>query len=136
MAPPLPSNCHNTYELDKCCATGQFCETPANLSHTCKLNDFALKEGERLWFDDECTQCVCGRDYDRKTLKNCKRVQCGAGLNFYRQANQFCAPVYTPSGPSPAKCCPYEFICRKRHFSVPNSELLTDFCSGRDRGRD
>lgn len=108
------NDCYNTYELNECCSTGKFCETPTNVSHKCKLNDIVVKEGERLWFGDECTQCICTPDYDRNDSKHCKRMQCGISLNFYKHAHQFCAPVYiTYVKESKALCCPTEFICRK-----------------------
>ncbi|KRT86060.1 hypothetical protein AMK59_2068, partial [Oryctes borbonicus] len=116
---PVEEGCRLEYELDKCCGQ-QNCERS---TITCESNGKTYKEGERIYFKDQCFQCICTKDFNGKfDSDSCQRQPCDAEIEYQEQIENNCAPVYYKRDGNEALCCPSTFVCPSEDDKIIKSE--------------
>ncbi|GJQ73417.1 hypothetical protein Trydic_g13780 [Trypoxylus dichotomus] len=116
---PIEEGCYLQYELDSCCGEKR-CERSAI---TCEVDGNTYKEGEKFELKDECSVCICSKDFKGKfDSENCKRRDCDAEIEFSQQIEDNCAPVYYKRDGSELLCCPSTFVCPSEDDKIVKSE--------------
>lgn len=127
-------NCVYQKSLGQCCSTNTVCgmEHYSLLNFTrlilnftlfltgddkkalsqCYYNNKQYYEGEIIYPEDDCMECLCTKNFDNSTIvnnENCRKVDCALDLHYLDRIRDNCVPVYYGT----KRCCPIEWICRK-----------------------
>ncbi|XP_050298018.1 uncharacterized protein LOC126737252 [Anthonomus grandis grandis] len=117
--------CYNVYELGRCCATGQKC----NSTETCVVDGTEYKLGQKFYPKNECLTCVCHEDFNGEfDEKTCQKSNCNVQVRFTEELTKKCAPAYFNFHSEEALCCPDTFVCpdKEDFIKVVNFEAETD----------
>jgi hypothetical protein len=91
---------------------------------TCEFEGETYREGQKIYPDELCYECLCSKDFDNGTAveqnKNCFKIDCGINLRNTGRIIEGCIPVYYEKD----NCCPIGWRCPGEKHQQENPDKV------------